>query len=262
MDTYKVDYHLHTNYSDGRLSPQEMVQKYHDLGYDVIAITDHDGIDGYKEAKIAGDSLKIKVIPGVEISTKHNKIRMHLLGYNFDVENKKLIAELKRFRGYREERNKKLFKALKEMGYKIGPKDVEGLSKGGYIGKPQIAEKLLEKGYIKSFNEAFDDIFERPEIKKLKRKSMDTIDAIELINQAGGMAVLAHPGKIKKIGERNSEEYWENFEKLLVELKKAGLKGLECYYKDHSEEEVYKFTELAAKYHLHMTTGSDDHGRD
>lgn len=121
---------------------------------------------------------------------------------------------------------------------------------------------MVAQGLIAQLKDAWEPgkRLESPEVKAIRKKKMETTEAIALLQQAGGMAVLAHPGKIRGLGERGSEAYWTNLTVLLRELKKAGLKGLECFYPDHSEAEVFRFTELAGKLHLHMTEGSDFHG--
>ena len=259
---YKVDYHVHSWCSDGTMKPTELVRKYHEEGYDIISITDHDGIDGIAEALIAGEALKIQVITGVELSVDFEGINLHILGYKFDHENEELQEKMEELRGYRKERNEKILAALQNMGYDITMEDAKQRKGQKYIGKPNFARALVAKGYVGSVKEAFAEgvFLNAPEIRAIERKKMTAEEAIKLIAQAGGMAVLAHPAKIKKIGERGSEEYWKNFEELLRSLKKIGLKGLECFYPEHTEEEQLKFAVLAGKFHLHMTEGSDYHG--
>ena len=259
---YKVDYHVHSWCSDGTMKPTELVRKYHEEGYDIISITDHDGIDGIAEALIAGEALKIQVITGVELSVDFEGINLHILGYKFDHENEELQEKMEELRGYRKERNEKILAALQNMGYDITMEDAKQRKGQKYIGKPNFARALVAKGYVGSVKEAFAEgvFLNAPEIKAIEKKKMTAEEAIKLIAQAGGMAVLAHPAKIKKIGERGSEEYWKNFEELLRSLKKMGLKGLECFYPEHTEEEQLKFAVLAGKFHLHMTEGSDYHG--
>ena len=259
---YKVDYHVHSWCSDGTMKPTELVRKYHEEGYDIISITDHDGIDGIAEALIAGEALKIQVITGVELSVDFEGVNLHILGYKFDHENEELQEKMEELRGYRKERNEKILAALQNMGYDITMEDAKQRKGQKYIGKPNFARALVAKGYVGSVKEAFADgvFLNAPEIKAIERKKMTAEEAIKLIAQAGGMAVLAHPAKIKNIGERGSEEYWKNFEELLRSLKKMGLKGLECFYPEHTEEEQLKFAVLAGKFHLHMTEGSDYHG--
>lgn len=259
---YKVDYHIHSWFSDGTMKPTELVRKYHEEGYDIISITDHDGVDGIEEALIAGEAVKIQVVTGVELAVEHNGLNLHMLGYKFDHENEEFLDKMDELRQYRDERNEKLLKALQDMGYDITMDDVKQRKRQTYVGKPNFARALVAKGYVGSVKEAFEEgkFLCAPEIKEIERKKITAKEAIDLIQNAGGMAVLAHPGKIKNIGERGSQEYWDNFEALLRDLKKQGLKGLECFYPDHSEEEQLKFAILAGKYHLHMTEGSDYHG--
>ncbi|MCQ2550620.1 MAG: PHP domain-containing protein [Clostridia bacterium] len=252
MMDFKVDYHIHTTYSDGALKPVEIIKKRKAEEYDIVAITDHDGIDGLDEALTAGEALEIQVIPGVEISTKtHEGVKVHILGYKFDRTNQKLIDTLKELQENRKERNARLLKALQDLGYDITMEDVIARPGQTYFGKPHFAMALVNKGYAKTKKEAFDNIFERDEIKAIQKKGLNTKDAIELINQAGGMAVLAHPGEIKL-----SKEEVAN---LVFELKKAGLKGIECYHPSHDNEAENFFISLASKYHLHITQGSDFH---
>ena len=259
---YKVDYHIHSYYSDGTMSPVELVRKYHDDEYNIISITDHDGIDGVKEALTAGETLRIQVVTGVEFSTEHNGCEMHLLGYKFDPDNEALNKKLAELKAERRERNQRLVNKLCEMGYELSMEELEKSTPKGYMGKPVIARLMVKKGYIPDVAAAFEPgkIFESDEVKAIKRKKMNTIEAIELVNGAGGIAVLAHPGKIKSLGEKGTEEYRNNLDELLRELKKAGLKGMECIHPAHSEEEVMDFVNLAGKYHLHITEGSDYHG--
>lgn len=261
--SYKADFHVHSYYSDGTMSPVELVTYYHDQEYDMISITDHDGIGGVHDAKIAGEAIKMAVISGVEFSTEYEGRELHILGYYFDHENPELTAKCAQLQAERRERNQRLIAKLAEMGYEISLEELERQSKKGYVGKPNIARYMVQKGYISDDSEAFQPgkIFESPEVKAIRRPKMATTEAIELLKNAGGMAVLAHPGKIKGLGEKGTDEYWTNMDALIKSLKKAGLKGLECYHPSHSEEDAIKFVVLAGKYHLHITEGSDFHGK-
>jgi len=261
---FRVDYHIHSNYSDGTKSVVEIIKKYKEEGYDEIALSDHDGVDGVKEAIQLGKDYKIQVISGVEFATIHDGIEMHLLGYKFDPDNAELLNLCEDMRKRRHERNVRMLDKFKELGYELDIDELEAQSKGQYVGKPNIARMLVEKGYANEYSEVFssEKFMEHPEIKKIKKEKYDTFDVIQVILNAGGLPVLAHPIKIKGIGEADTEEYWTNFEKILKELKKAGLKGLEVWYAVNTDSQVQKFGSLASKYHLHMTTGSDYHGED
>ncbi len=260
MMDYKVDYHIHTIYSDGALRPVEIIKKRKAEDYDIIAITDHDGIDGLPEALTAGEALEIKVIPGVELSTvTDDGVKIHLLGYDFDIENQPLIDQLAKMKEARKERNGRLLTALQNMGYDITMDDLDVRNGQTYYGKPHFANALVKKGYAKDKKEVFDVIFERPEISSIAKEKINIKDGIKLINDAGGMAVIAHPGKIKNFGTEKDEQWEEKMSMLIRELKIAGLKGIECFHPDHGKRDEDFFIKMANQYHLHMTQGSDFH---
>ncbi len=256
-----VDYHNHTYYSDGTDSPTEVVKRAKEKGYHTIAITDHDGVDGVGEGIIAGEALDIRVIAGIELSTKSEiGSDIHILGYHIDPKNPELLDACRRIREKREDRNRRLLAALEEDGYPLTMEELVTGPGQDFIGKPTIARAMVKKGYINHTWEAFRNIFAQPHMRKIKKMKLPTQEAIDLVKGAGGIAVLAHPMEISKIGKRGSPEFFENLDDLLKTLRKQGLKGIECIYPDHSEEETLKLIDLAEKYHLHITTGSDYHG--
>ena len=140
---YKVDYHIHSYYSDGTMSPVELVRKYHDEEYAIISITDHDGIDGVKEAITAGEALRIQVITGVEFSTEYEGQEIHLLGYRFDPDTVALKDKLTELKAERRARNIRLVAKLSEMGYDISMEELEKSAPKGYVGKPVIARLMV-----------------------------------------------------------------------------------------------------------------------
>ena len=261
--SYKMDLHLHTNYSDGIMSPVEIVKRAKDMGYDMIAITDHDGIDGVREGIIAGEALNVKVIPGIEFSAyTEDDLYVHILGYYFDVDNVQLNEELKKLKEYRILRNNKLLKVLSDMGYEITPENLQKTQGRNYVGKPNIARALANKGYIKDVNEAFVEgkFLESTMAKAVKKEKISTSRVVKLIKDAGGIAVIAHPMKIKGLGERGTLEFFSNLFQLIGRLKKEGVSGIECYHINHTEQESLRLVEIAEKYHMHITEGSDFHG--
>jgi len=265
MDAYKVDFHIHTNYSDGQATPVEIVKKAKELEYDMIAITDHDGIDGIPEALIAGEAAEIKVIPGIELATETEEgIGLHILGYYFNHKDPKLNEVLATLKERRDSRNRKLVAVLNEMGYDISMEELLERQPEGFIGKPVIARLLAEKGYIEDYKDAFKSgrIFGSDEARKIKKEKIKASEAIELINGAGGIAVLAHPIQTRGVGEPGSEEFYKNMDTIIRKLKIQGLKGLECYHPDQDHEQTMRFISIAEKYHLHITRGSDFHGKD
>lgn len=256
----KSDYHIHTWHSDGTMKPTDVVRMYKDDEYDIIAITDHDGVDGIKEAEIAGEALRIKVIPGIEFGTSYDcdgqELELHILGYHIDAENKALTDALCSIRQQRKARNEKLLAYLNGLGYDLTQDDLlqrQGLTwDTAYVGKPNFARALKARGYEVS------DLWEV--LDSVKREMIPSYEAIELTKGAGGIAVLAHPMKTKGLPPQDTEDFWTALEGIIRDLKKHGLGGLECYHPSASEEESLRLVVLAGKYHLHITNGSDFHG--
>lgn len=260
--SYKVDFHVHSHYSDGTLSPTDLVKWAQGQKLDIIAITDHDGIDGVKEGQIAGNALDLSVVAGIEFSAETGQgEEVHILGYYIDIDNEELLEACKKIKEMRNIRNAKYIDIL-EKEYGITKEDLIFRKGQNYIGKPTIARALKNKGIINNSDDAFmeDGFFRREDVSSIKKEKIGAKEAIDLIKGAGGIAVLAHPGLIKNIGKRESEEFYNNFDSIIKNLKMSGLKGLECVYSKHSDEERIKFIEYAEKYHLHITEGSDYHG--
>lgn len=259
MKGYTKDLHIHTYYSDGSTSPYEAVKWAAENNMIEIAITDHDNVNGIKEAKKAADEFNLKFHTGIEFSTEEQGIGLHILGYDISIENKSLLEKCEEIKEMRNRRNEKMIALLQEQ-FEITKEDILAMTHTGYIGKPVIARALVDKGCIPWKGYAFEHIFGEPEFRKLKKEKITAKEAISLINQAGGMAVLAHPGLIRGLGTRESEEFFSNFDILLDRLKSCGLKGIECIYKKHSAFEDEKFEEIAKKSNLLVTIGSDYHG--
>lgn len=269
-----IDLHLHTYYSDGTLSPEELVRRASERGVKTIAITDHDGLNGIQEALEAGERFGIEVIPGIEFSAgmegeelpyssldyPGQEIFMHILGYHIDIHDKALNEAVKEIRQKREERNARLLAVLNRLGYKM--KDDDLLQRPGqdYIGKPNFASAMAKMGYIDSPKDAFapGKYLRHPDARKVHREKIHAKKAISLICNAGGKAVLAHPMKIAFLGS-SREDYYIRLEALLDQLQEWGLSGMECYYSSHTEEQAEKLSEIAARRALLITSGSDFH---
>jgi 3',5'-nucleoside bisphosphate phosphatase len=245
----KVDLHIHTTASDGKFTPAEIVRKAHETGLAYIAICDHDSIEGIAPAM--QEALKfpgMTVIYGVEINTDIPAGELHILGYFYDLSDAELIQTLERLRTSRIERAQKIINKLRKMGLKIDFVRVEELAGEGAIGRPHIAQAMLEKGYVNSFREAFMKYLNRGGPAYVERDKITPLEATRLIVQAGGLPVLAHPLT------------FENFEATISDLKPAGLIGIEVYYSSYSSEQIRSLLTVAEKFALIPTGGSDFHG--
>lgn len=258
MMDYKVDFHTHTYHSDGLMKPSEMVRLFAERKYDIIAITDHDGIDGVMEAQIAGEALGMQIVAGIEFATTYEfegrELELHMLGYYIDIENEELNERLKDIKKARKDRNELLLQKLNEAGYELTWDDILTRPKQTYVGKPNFARAMEKKGYV--MENMWDFFSEVPKVK------ITAEEAISLIKGAGGTAVLAHPAQIKHIGEPDSEEFWTNLEKLAKELKKKGMKGMECFHPSADLDMANRMAILAGKCYLHILQGSDFHGEE
>ncbi len=247
----KVDLHIHSTVSDGRLSPAEIVNKSAEIGVTTVAIADHDSLDGIVPALIAAKAFpRLKVIPCVEISTDVPNGEVHVLGYFIDYTDHKLAAALERMRNSRRKRALGMIAKLGNLGMHIDWGRVQEIAGSGSIGRPHIAQAMLEKGYIASLKEAFTKYIGRDRPAYVKRAKMTPAEAVELILQANGLPVLAHPFTV------------DDPETMVIELKAAGLVGIEAYYNDYTVDEINELVNLADRHNLITTGGSDYHGLD
>lgn len=258
---YTVDLHLHTYYSDGVYSPAEVVRMAKKEGVTKLSITDHDGIRGLSEARAEASAADIEFVSGIEFSTEYKKeLDLHILGHGFDENDNGITCACNNAMKARRERNERLLYALKKEGYEITTDELYAGTVTDYIGKPHIAAVLFKKGMIKDEEYAFANIFERPSIASIKKEVMTAAEAIDLINKAGGRATLAHPGKTKGVAIRGSEEFFDKMEEIIRTLCSHGLGGLECCHSNHADTERVRFADIAQKYRLEITSGSDFHG--
>lgn len=247
-----IDLHIHTTYSDGQYTPQEIVYLAKETGIELIAITDHDVIDGLKEGADYAKELGVAFLNGIEISLQENK-ELHLLGYGIDPDNQKLNEVCNRFKRDRNERDNKIFAYLADRGVLLDINAVKRIAhKEKSFGRPHYAQAMVECGFVKSVQEAFDKHLAVPDFYKIERPKLTAEEGICLITEAGGLPVLAHP-KLLEISD-------DEIEALVQKLKRLGLKGMECFYSLHTQEETEKYLKLAQKYDLFVTLGSDFHG--
>jgi predicted metal-dependent phosphoesterase TrpH len=245
----KADLHIHSTASDGKLTPADVVLEAAKRGLSFIALTDHDNIDGIASAQAAASAFpQLKVIPGIEISTEVAQGEVHVLGYFIDYTNPEFNAALDRFKNSRLQRGQKMVAKLEKLGIHLDWQRVMEIAGGSTIGRPHIAQAMMEKGYVTSFKQAFIEYLAHNRPAYVERDKMTPQEAVALIIKAEGLPVLAHPLTIPEP------------EALIAELKAGGLVGLEAYYNGYTPEEVSRLLTLADKYQLIATGGSDYHG--
>jgi len=248
-----ADLHLHTTASDGSFRPAEVVALAEGKGFAVISITDHDTVDGLEEALQEGQKRGIEVIPGIELSTLYGDLEVHILGYYIDREDKQLRSLLRRFIESRKTRAFKMIEKLNEMGIDITAERVKELAGSEFVGRPHIAKAMVEKGYISEVSEAFtEDYIGRGGRAYVERFKLSPEEAIGLILDIGGVPVLAHPGYLSS-GESLDDG-------MIGRFVESGLKGIEVFYSKHTEKQTQYYMDIAKRYRLLVTGGSDCHG--
>ncbi|MCQ2969199.1 MAG: PHP domain-containing protein [Clostridium sp.] len=243
-----ADLHIHSSYSDGAYTPEEIIKISRENGVKCISITDHDSIGGqYVNAENFGD---IEIISGIELSAEYNDMELHILGYYIDINNERLIKSVKLLNDKRLERVQKIINNLKEYDIEL---DIDELYKNNNetLGRSHIANAMVEKGYFSNYKQAFQSFLIKGKPGYEKGFRLSYREAIDIIKNAGGIAVLAHPGQIYKRME---------LEKIIKELKCFGLNGIEVYHPSHDKRDSNEFYNLAKKYKLTITGGSDFHG--
>lgn len=244
----KFDLHLHSTASDGRLSPEQIIDMAVEKGLEVVALTDHDSIGGVGAAiAYATCYPSIQVVPGVEINTDLETGELHVLGYFVNYKDKQFRASLERIRESRVGRAQKMIEKLKILGLPLDWWRVQELAKGESICRPHIAQALLEKGYILTEREAFEKYIGRTGPAYVEREKIQPVDAVKMIKKASGLPVLAHPADIQDLDE------------LLSELIPAGLVGLETYYANYDVATIRRLEVIAEKNKLLTTGGTDYH---
>lgn len=247
-----IDLHMHTNCSDGQFAPKETVRLAAAAGVTVMAVTDHDTIVGIPEAKAAAEQLGISFVSGIELSAKWDN-ELHLLGYGIDCNNEALLAFCQRHSEHRRKRGERLVAYLTAQGAAMTLEEVRQYNNGSASGRPHFARALVEKGYAASVQDAFARYLTTPAYyQTVERKKPEPAVCIQRIHQAGGAAVLAHPHQLRQENEQ--------LDKTVKELKEAGLDGIEAYYSLHTPAQTAFYCQLAKKYDLCITCGSDYHG--
>lgn len=250
----RCDLHTHTTCSDGTLTPSELVELARVQDISCIAVTDHDTLDGIEEAQDAGNRLGVEVIAGIEMSVLFEPGTLHILGYFIDRNSEKMKAGLAELQAARSRRNPKIIERLRATGLEISLAEVEAESGGGQIGRPHFAQVLVKKGYVRNVDEAFEKYLARGASAYVDKRTVASHGAIQMIEEAGGIAVLAHP---KQLGLDSQPK---RFEAEIKRLASEGLKGIEVYSSCQSRSESARYRKIAGELDLLMTGGSDFHG--
>jgi len=250
----RVDLHLHTTVSDGALRPEELVRAASIAGIQVMAVTDHDSVDGIRDAERAASDLSIQVIPGIEVSASLDGDDVHVLGYFLDQGDRVLREALSRLQEGRVAQARSMVERLAELGWPLDWDRVMAIAQGGSIGRPHIARALIERGYVGSVNEAFSRFLRRGGPGYVEGQKLLPQEAVSLIKGAGGVPSLAHPIIV------GANDYRLDLDRLLPVMVEAGLDGIEAYYKGYTPEVTGFLFGLASRYRLVPTGGSDFHG--
>jgi predicted metal-dependent phosphoesterase TrpH len=249
MQTF--DLHMHTTFSDGQYTPEEVVKFASDAGITTLAITDHDSVGGLARGKAAADKLGMEFINGIEISCQGNR-KLHLLGLHINGNDPVLAEVCLEFARTREERARKIMAFLREKDIVISLDEVRETAHGSaIIARPHFAQILVKRGVVATMDEAFDKYLSA-DFNKIERPKPTAEAGIALIKGAGGIPVLAHPALLKLKPEAE--------ETLIEQLVGFGLKGIECFYSQHSPEQAARYAAIAEKHGLIKTGGSDFHG--
>jgi predicted metal-dependent phosphoesterase TrpH len=248
-----VDLHVHSSASDGSFAPAEVVRRAKEGGLAAMALTDHDTIDGVAEAVAAGQQYGVEIIPGVEVSAQYPGGTMHILGLFIDYRNGRLDERLAVLKRARAERNPQIIAKLNGLGIPLTLEQVERISGGGQMGRPHIARALMEGGYVRTIQEAFDRYLGWHRPAYVSKFRFPREEAIAMIRDVQGIPVLSHPFTLG-LGSAQA------LKSLLQDLKAVGLAGLEVYYSEHTPEQQALYLKLARELKLLITGGSDYHG--
>ncbi len=242
-----ADLHLHTHFSDGTYSPEELAGHGKRHGLAAMALTDHDTVEGCERMGIACRSLGIEFIPAAELTADHNGTEVHIIGYFLDTQNQRLLAELAKFQHARQQRIYEIASKLNALNIPLKAEAVFKLANCRSPGRPHVGRALVQAGLCASMDEAFDRFLKKHRPAFVPKFKMTALQAIELIHSAKGLAVMAHP-----VLNRSDE--------CIPHLVDAGMDGIECFHTKHSASDSRHYLKMAARYNLLVTGGSDCHG--
>lgn len=242
-----ADLHLHTCYSDGTYTPEELVSHARDKGLSAIALTDHDTVEGAERAAAACQSHGLEFITGTELTADQDNYELHILGYFLDRSNATLLKEIGACQAVRQDRIREMVARLNKLRVPLEAERVFALANCNSPGRPHVARALVHEGICKTLDEAFDRFLKKNRPAWVPKRRMNASDAIRLIHGAGGLAVMAHPGLNRT-------------DRIVPSLVEQGLDGIECFHTRHSTLDSERYLEMADRYGLLVTGGSDCHG--
>ncbi len=251
MKNLTIDLHIHSTFSDGTFTPEEIIKLASKTGLAAVAITDHDNTDATLLAIKAGKKLGVEVVPGVELSVEPESPRdeeIHILGYYIDWQDEDFQEKLRNFREARRERAYKILEKLERLGVKIDPQQLFEVAGKGSVGRMHVAKVLKDEGFVDYLQEAFDRYLAYGKPAYVAKSRLPSKEAIDLISRLGGISVIAHP------------LYGGNSREIIQKLKGLGLEGIEVYYTKHTPEDIKRFRSWAKAFSLLSTGGSDCHG--
>ena len=242
-----VDLHLHSRFSDGTYAPEEVAAQAQRYGLAAIALTDHDSVEGCPETERACAAVGIEFIAGIELTSEQEENELHVLGYCIDTHNARLLTEIVRFQAVRQNRIREMVERLNRLRVPLSVDAVFALANCRAPGRPHVARALVAARLCGSLDEAFERFLKKNRPAWVPKFKMSGEKALELIHQAGGVAVLAHPGL-----NRTDE--------VIPGMVEAGIDGIECFHTKHSTATTEHYLQLADRFHLLVTGGSDCHG--
>ncbi|MBW2278005.1 MAG: PHP domain-containing protein [Deltaproteobacteria bacterium] len=247
-----LDLHTHSTASDGTLEPAELVHLAKQIGLAGLALTDHDTVDGLLEAIAAAQSSALELVPGVELSAAAEKGAIHIVGLFVDHSNADLERGLAWARRMRNERNPEIATKLAALGVPVDLERVEAIAGGGVVGRPHFAAAMVERGHVTTAEQAFAKYLGGNGAAYVPKRKLEPVQCIQLIRGAGGVPVLAHPDQTQLKGDA--------LEALVAELTDSGLAGIEVYCPSYNSTTTRAYRDLALKYDLAQSGGSDFHG--
>lgn len=253
-----IDLHIHSNASDGSLSPSDILHRAQALNLKAISITDHDTVAGSKAAVSAPIDHPIKLLSGVEISASPPPSMartgsFHILGYCIRLDNPALNRALIKLQAARKDRNPRIIRRLNEIGFRLSLEELHEEFGKSQLGRPHIAQVMVRKGFVKTIDDAFDEYIGKGGPAYVDKYRLECWEAIQIIRNAGGIAILAHPFLLNTIDRKALED-------IIISLKQMGMEGIEVYYPEHTPEDTEHYIELAKRHQLLMTGGTDFHG--